>query len=79
MSKEEAVLRYKAAMSVFKQWLANGVITHDDLLEINTIIAEKYGLSIRSIYLENDLLCKEKRVSNGTAKGGRYGQENNQT
>jgi hypothetical protein len=77
MSKEEAILRYKAAMSVFKNWLADGVISADDLLAIDTILAQKYGLSSCSICLENDLLCKEKRVIYGTAKGDRYGQENN--
>lgn len=77
MSKEEAVLRYKAAMSVFKKWLSDGVISADDLLEIGTMLAQKYGLSSYSIYLENDLLCREKRVIYGTAKGGRYGQKDN--
>ena len=78
MSKEEAILRYKAAMAVFKNWLADGVITDADLLAINTMLAQKYGLSSCSIFLENDLLCKEKRVMYGTAKGGRYGQKDNE-
>ncbi len=77
MSKKEALLRYKAAMAVFKNWLAEGVISNADLLEIDTMLAHKYGLSSCSIYLENDLLCKENRVIYGTAKGGHYGQKNN--
>ncbi len=77
MRKEEALLRYKAAMAVFKNWLAEGAISNADLLEIDTILARKYGLSSCSIYLENDLLCKENRVIYGTAKGGHYGQKNN--
>lgn len=77
MSKEEALLRYKAAMAVFKNWLAEGVISNTDLLEIDTMLAHKYGLSSCSIYLENDLLCKENRVIYVTAKGGHYGQKNN--
>ena len=76
MSKEDAILRYKAAMSVFKNWLATGVISDTDLLEINTILAQKYGLSSRSIFLENDLLCEENRGIYGTVKGGHYGQKN---
>lgn len=63
MSKEEAILRYKAAMSVFKNWLANGAISADDLRLISTTLARKYGLSSSSIFLENDLLCKEKRAN----------------
>ena len=76
MSKADAILRYKTAMSIFKNWLATGVISATDLLEINTILAQKYGLSTRSIFLENDLLCKENRGIYGTVKGGHYGQKN---
>ena len=76
MSKGDAILRYKTAMSIFKNWLATGVISATDLLEINTILAQKYGLSTRSIFLENDLLCEENRGIYGTVKGGHYGQKN---
>ena len=77
MSKGDAILRYKAAMSIFKNWLATGVISDTNLLEINTILAQKYGLSSCSIFLENDLLCKGNRGINGTVKGGYYGQKDN--
>ena len=77
MSKEDAILRYKASMAIFKNWLATGVISATDLLEIDTILAQKYGLSSRSIFLENDLLCKENRGIYGTVKGGYYGQKDN--
>ena len=77
MSKENVILHYKTAMTVFKNWLTAGVISDADLLEIDTIIAQKYGLSPCSIFLENDLLCKENRVINSTVKGGYYGQKNN--
>jgi hypothetical protein len=62
MSKQDAVLRYKTAMSVFKKWLDDGVITADDLMTIDTRLAEKYGLSSGSIYRKNELLCTSKRV-----------------
>lgn len=78
MNKEDAILRYKAAMAVFKNWLQDGVISKADLLALDAALAEKYGLSSCSIFLENDLLCKENRVINGTAKGGRYGQKDNE-
>ena len=45
MSKGDAIVRYKTAMSIFKNWLATGMISDTDLLEINTILAQKYGLS----------------------------------
>ena len=75
MSKGDAIFRYKTAMSIFKNWLATGVISATDLLEIDTILAQKYGLSSHSIFLENDLLCKENRGIYGTVKGGHYGQK----
>ena len=77
MSKDEAILHYKSAMAVFKNWLSEGVISDDDLLEIDTMLAQKYGLSSCSIFLENDLLCKENRVIYGSAKGGYHGQKDN--
>ena len=75
MSKEDAILHYKVSMAVFKDWLASGVISAADLLEINTSLAQKYGLSTRSIFLENDLLCEDNRGIYGTVKGGHYGQK----
>lgn len=53
MGKQEAVLRYKAAMSVFKKWFADRIINEKELLEIDTIISKKYGLSLASIYRQN--------------------------
>ena len=75
MSKEDSILHYKASMAIFKNWLATGVISATDLLEIDTILAQKYGLSSRSIFLENDLLSEEIRGIYGTVKGGHHGQK----
>lgn len=63
MNKEEAILRYKASMSVFKKWAVDGLIGADDLLAIDTKIAEKYGVSLSSIYRENELLYTENRAN----------------
>jgi len=63
MSKNEAVVRYKTSMSVFKKWTADGVISAEELLAIEPIIAKKYGISSRSIYREQDLNCAEKRAN----------------
>lgn len=51
MTKENALLRYKASMAVFRNWLKNGVITERDLTEISAALAKKYGLSKFSIFL----------------------------
>ena len=77
MIKEDAILRYKTAMAIFKSWLTSKVISGTDLLKIDTILAQKYGLSPYSIFLENDLLYKENKVIYGTVKGGYYGQKDN--
>lgn len=58
MNKQDAVAHYKAAMAVFQKWFDDGIITEEDLTEINTITAEKYGLSSCSIYRRNDLIYK---------------------
>jgi len=50
MSKALAVIHYAAAMAVFRKWVAAGIISEDELIHIETIIASKYGLSKRSIY-----------------------------
>jgi len=50
MSKEQAIIHYRTAVAVFRKWLAEGIITEDELLKIDTLIAQKYGLSSCSIY-----------------------------
>lgn len=63
MSKDEAIISYKTSMVIFKKWYSEGLITEDDLLAIDTMLAGKYGLSSCSIFLENDLLCGENRAN----------------
>jgi len=48
--KKTAIMLYKTTVSVFKKWLAQGLISQVDYDVIDTIIAEKYGLSSCSIY-----------------------------
>jgi hypothetical protein len=79
MTKEEAILRYRATMAVFTKWLTGGVITNEEMSAIETKLAQKYGLSTQSIYLERNLLCGEKRVIYGSVKGGYHEQKNHET
>ena len=65
MNKHDAVLRYNAAMTVFKNWEESGFISKEELLAIDTITAEKYGLSLSSIYRRNNLQCAENRANMG--------------
>jgi len=53
MDKALAIIHYTAAMAVFKKWLAVGIIHEAELIKIEAAIAEKYGLSTRSIYRQN--------------------------
>ncbi|MDR0883424.1 MAG: hypothetical protein LBN05_02290 [Oscillospiraceae bacterium] len=53
MSKQEAVMHYKAAIAVFRKWLESGLITAEDFAIISTNTAEKYGISSMSIFFES--------------------------
>jgi len=59
MTKIAAVMHYKAAVSVFSKWLADGLISREEYAQIDTITATKYGLSLSSIYRDQTLLCQE--------------------
>jgi len=50
MSKELAIIHYRASMSIFNSWASKGIITEAELLTIDTMVAQKYGLSFDSIY-----------------------------
>jgi len=53
MTKNEAVMRYKAAVAVFKKWLESGLISTEEFAIIHTKTAEKYGINSTSIFFEN--------------------------
>ena len=61
--KFESVLQYKTAMSVFRKWQADALITKEELLTLDVMIAEKCGLSQYSIYRSNNLLCGGTRAN----------------
>lgn len=50
MNKEQAVIHYKTTMVFFTKLLSDGVITTEELTKIDTILLQKYGLSLGSIY-----------------------------
>jgi len=53
MIKAMVIIHYTTALKVFKKWIAVGIFHEDELIIIETAIAEKYGLSTRSIYRQN--------------------------
>ena len=52
MTRSKAIMHYKAAVVVFKKWLTAGIISDEDFIIINTKTAEKYGISLSSIFFE---------------------------
>ncbi|MBS3938771.1 MAG: hypothetical protein KGZ50_09420 [Peptococcaceae bacterium] len=50
MSKEKAIIHYKTAVTVLRKWLAEGIISEDELKQIDMAIAHKYALTSCSIY-----------------------------
>ena len=59
MSEEyfSGVLGYKSAMAQAQLMLFKGIITEDEYVIIDTMIAEKYGINSCSLFRDNDLLC----------------------
>ncbi|MBQ3426849.1 MAG: hypothetical protein IJU51_03550 [Clostridia bacterium] len=50
--------QYIASMLQFKNMLSRGILTPDDYTEIDTILAERYGISSCSIYRGIDLIYR---------------------
>ena len=47
---DKNILYYQATMAVIRQMLSQGLITKKEYDEIDTIMAEKYGLSLSVIF-----------------------------
>jgi len=44
------IIAYRTAMSIVRSMVSSGVLTEEEYAEIDTIIAEKYGLNSCSIF-----------------------------
>ena len=77
MNKEDAVLLYKTSIAIFKNWAATGLISDDELLTIEPMIAKKYCLSLSSIYRENRLISSPNRAIYSSTKEGAHGTDSN--
>lgn len=53
--------QYISTMMQAKQMLVSGILTPSDYTKIDTIIAEKYGLSSCNIYRGIDLIYRDNR------------------
>lgn len=59
------ILSYKSAMAQVVRMLNLGIITSEEHAIIDTMIAQKYGLSLCSIFRDNDLInsCNRGNIS----------------
>jgi hypothetical protein len=47
------IMMYQIMVDILKKWLKSGVISKKDYEKMNTKIAEKYGLSLSGIFVDN--------------------------
>lgn len=57
----DRILGYKSAMVQARRMLSEGIITEAEYAIIDTMMAEKYGLSSCSLFRDNDLLYSSIR------------------
>ena len=48
----EKVIAYKISVAVFRNFLKMGIMTANEFVQVERILAEKYGLSLCSIFRE---------------------------
>lgn len=47
-----SIIHYRMAMLIFRQWQSSGIITEEEFVGIETLLAQKYSLSPYSLYRE---------------------------
>lgn len=54
MQKEKyrRIMMYKMMIGILEKWMQSGIISEEEYLKMNTMIAEKYGLNSCSISLD---------------------------
>ena len=70
MVDEKVLLCYQATMHIARQWLSSGLITAEDCVKFDTITAEKFGISARSIWRDINLIKLPTDGNMSPAKGG---------
>ncbi len=70
MADEKALLCYQAAMHIARKWLSSGLITAEDCEKFDTITAEKFGVSARSIWRDINLIKPPTDGNMSPAKEG---------
>lgn len=79
MDDEKLLMCYQTAMRIARQWLSSGLITAEDYKKFDTIIAEKFGVSARSIWREINLINLPTDGNMPPTKGGISGGTHHST
>ena len=64
------ILQYQSSMSIVRLMLSKQLITPKEYVNIDAIIANKYGISLSSIYRHNPLLYPQMDGNMLPRKGG---------
>ena len=70
MADDKALMCYQATMRIARQWLSSGLITAEDYEKFDTITAEKFGVSARSIWRDINLIKLPSDGNMPPTKGG---------
>lgn len=70
VADEKALMCYQNTMRIAKQWLGSGLITEKDCEKFDTIVAEKFGVSARSIWRDINLIKLPTDGNMPPMKGG---------
>lgn len=70
MADDKLIISYLSTMNIAKQWLSSGLITEADYCKFDTITAEKFGVSARSIWREINLIKLPSDGNMPPTKGG---------
>lgn len=49
---QKRIMMYKSSLQIAKEWLEMGFISKPEFKKLSTILAEKYGLSLDSLFVE---------------------------
>ena len=79
VDENRALMCYVTAMKVVAGWLGQGLITERDYSQIDTNMAEKFGVSTRSIWRRNNLMFFRPGGNMPPTKGGLSDAENGYT
>ncbi len=50
------VMMYQIMVDILKKWLKSGAISRKDYLAMQTEMAQKYGISLSGIFVDNSLV-----------------------